>query len=293
MADLEIKHLRMIQMIAMTNNLTKAAEKLFVSQPALSQQLINIEERIGAKLFLRNGKNMVLTKIGNKLLNSAHIILNEIEKVEQEVAQEVHGETGELKIGIRCVFCFKWVPSVVKQFQVKYPNIDIIIANSLYAEEALMSKKYDLAITSTPSPLINNKVSHIQLFEDELVCVMSTGHPLSHRKHLCVEDFEGVDYIALTDTGINYFRDRGVNIRRFMTIPYPETIVDLVETGLGIALLPRWYVYPYTLTKNIRMCRFTTKRQMLQWNAYYLKNETIPSYQDEFIKTIISHAIVE
>lgn len=292
MADLEIKHLRMIRMIARTNNLTKAADKLFISQPALSQQLINIEDKIGAKLFFRNGKNMVLTKIGNKLLNCAHIILDEIEKAEQEVAKEVHGEKGELKIGIRCVFCFKWIPSVVKEFQVKYPNIDIIIDNSLYAEEALIAKKYDLAITSTPSPLINDKVSHVQLFEDELVCVMSAGHPFSNRKYLEVKDFEGADYIALTDTGINYFRDRGVNIRRFMTIPYPETIVDLVETGLGIALLPRWYIYPYTLTKDIRICRFTTEEQMLQWNAYYLKSETIPSYQDEFIKTIISHAIV-
>ena len=250
MADLEIKHLRMIRMIAMTKNLTKAAEKLFISQPALSQQLINIENRIGTKLFFRNGKNMVLTKIGNRLLNSAHIILGEIEKAEREVAQEVHGEKGELKIGIRCVLCFKWIPSVVKEFQIKYPNIDIIIENSLYAEDALISKKYDLVITSTPSPLIKNKVFHVQLFENELVCVMSAGHPFCNRKHLNVEDFEGVDYIALTDTGINYFRDRGVNIRRFLTIPYPETIVDLVETGSGIALLPKWYIYPYTLTKK-------------------------------------------
>ena len=137
MADLEIKHLRMIRMIARTNNLTKAAEKLFISQPALSQQLINIENRIGAKLFFRNGKNMVLTKIGNKLLNSAHIILDEIDKAEKEVAKEVHGENGELKICIRCVFCFKWIPSVVKEFQIKYPNIDIIIDNVLwrYAEQ--------------------------------------------------------------------------------------------------------------------------------------------------------------
>jgi len=122
---------------------------------------------------------------------------------------------------------------------------------------------------------------------------MSGDHPLTHRKYLCVEDFEGVDYIALTETGSNYFKDNGIRLRRFMTIPYPETIVDLVEAGLGIALLPKWYVSPYILTKNLHTCRFTSKRHMIQWNANFLKGESKPSYQNEFIKTIISHTITD
>lgn len=293
MTHIEIKHLRMIQMIDRTKNLTRAAEKLSISQPALSQQLINIESKINTKLFLRNGKSMVLTRIGKKLLNSAHVILGELEKVEQEVAQEVNGEKGELKIGIRCVFCFKWIPSVVKQFQDKYPNVDIIIGNSQQAEEELISKIYDIAITSTSSPLVNHQISYTQIFEDELLCVMSGDHPLNHRKYLDFEDLEGAEYIALTETGSDYLRNKGIRLKRFMTIPYPETVVDLVEAGLGIAFLPKWYVSPYILTKNIHTCRLTTKKFMLQWNANYLKGETPPSYQDEFIKTIISHTITD
>ncbi len=293
MTDLEIKHLRMIQTIARTNNLTRAAEKLFISQPALSQQLINAENRIGTKLFTRNGKKMVLTKIGNRLLDSAHVILDELEKVEQEMAQEVNGEKGELKIGIWCVFCFKWIPSVVNQFHEIYPNVDIIIGNSQFPEEDLLSKTYDIAITSTYSPIMNSKISYAHIFEDELLCVMSGDHPLSHRKYLNFEDFEGADYIALTENGSKYFKDKGIRLRRFMTIPYPETIVDLVEAGLGLAFLPKWYVYPHTLTKNIHTCRLTKKKHILQWNAHFLKEGSKPAYQDEFIKTIVSHAIVE
>lgn len=293
MTDLEIKHLRMIQMIARTNNLTKAANMLYISQSALSQQLINIENKIGAKLFFRSGRNMVLTRIGKKLLDSANVILDELEKAEQEVAQEVNGEIGVLKIGIRCVFCFKWVPSVVKQFQEIYPNVDIIIGNSQQAEEELISKTYDITITSTTSPLMSDRLSYTQIFEDELLCVMSGDHPLKHRKYLCFEDLEGANYIALTESGGDYFRDKGIRLRRFMTIPYPETIVDLVEAGLGIAFLPKWYVSPYTLTKNIHTCRLTTKKHMLQWNANYLKEGTKPFYQDVFIRTIISHTITD
>jgi len=89
MMYLEIKHLRMLRMIARTNNLTKAAGNLFISQPALSQQLKDIETKIGTPLFLRTGKNTVLTGIGKKLLNRAHIIIDEVEKAEREVAQAV------------------------------------------------------------------------------------------------------------------------------------------------------------------------------------------------------------
>ena len=289
MAEIEIKHLRMIRMIARTNNLTKAAEKLFISQPALSQQLINIEKRIGTKLFLRNGKNMILTRVGEKLLDSAHVILDELEKAEREVAQEVNGEKGELKVGVRCIFCFKWVPSVVKQFRGKYPNVDIIIGHTQQAEEDLISKTYDIAITSIP--LNNAKVSHAQLFEDEILCVMPADHPLSHRKYLNIEDFEGADYIATDENRSLIFKESGVHLKRFITIPYPETIVDMVEAGLGLTLFPGFYILPYTLTKNIHTCQFGTKKHMLQWNANFLKEETRPSYHDEFIDTIISHAI--
>ena len=278
-------------MIARTKTLTKAAEKLFISQPALSQQLINIENRIGAKLFLRKGKNMALTRVGEKILNSAHMILDELEKVEQEVAQEVNGEKGELKVGIRCIFCFKWIPLVIKQFQGKYPNVNIIIGHTQQAEEDLISKTYDIVITSTP--LDNAKIIHTQIFEDEILCVMPADHPLSHRRYLNIEDFEGTDYLATDENAGFTFKENGIHLRSFITIPYPETIVDMVDAGLGITFFPGFYIQSYTLTKNIHTCQYSTKKHMLQWNANYLKGKTPPSYQDEFIKTIISHAIVE
>lgn len=294
MKDLEIKHLRMIRMIAGTKNLTKAAEKLFISQPALSQQLINIENKIGAKLFFRNGKNMVLSRIGNKLLDSAQIILDELEQAEREVAQEVNGEKGDLKVGVRCIFCFKLIPAVIKEFQDKYPNVDLEIGHSQQPEKDLISRTFDITISS--ATLTNRKISYTPLFEAEFVCVMSGDHPLSHRKYLAIEDFEGEDMISFaekTNSSIynNYIKENGIRLRRYMTIPYPETILNFVEAGLGIAILPKWFVSSYASTKNIHMCNFTSKKQVRYLRAHFLNQKSIPSYQDEFIKTIVSHTI--
>jgi len=294
MMYLEIKHLRMLRMIARTNNLTKAAGNLFISQPALSQQLKDIETKIGTPLFLRTGKNMVLTGIGKKLLNRAHIIIDEVEKAEREVAQAVNGEKGELKIGVRCMFCYKWLPTVIKQYQNKYPNVDLDIGNSLQQEKDLLSKTFDITIST--SFAVNHKISFAPLFKDEILCVMSDEHPFSQKKFLEIEDFNGTDMIAMIEKAgpsfYNFFfKNKNVQLRRYMTIPHPEAVVDLVEAGLGIALLPKWFVSPYTLKKHIHTSHLTSKKTLLQWNAGYLKDKTMPPYQDEFIKIISSHAI--
>ena len=290
---LEIKHLRMIQMIARTNNLTKAAENLFVSQSALSQQLKNVEDKIGANLFFRNGQKLVLTRIGKKLLDSAHTIIDEVDKTEQELAQEINGEAGELKVGVRCVFCFKWIPQVIKQFQDKYPNVDLEITKSIQPEEELMSNTFDITISS--ATITNQKISYTPLFETEFVCVMSREYPLSQKTYLEMEDFEGTDMISIGEktnsSFYNSFKDKGIKLRRFMTVPYPETVVDLAASGLGIAILPKWFVSSSALIKDIHSCHFTSKKHILQMKAHYLKEKTIPPYQDEFIKTIVSQAI--
>ncbi|MCP4163465.1 MAG: LysR family transcriptional regulator [Deltaproteobacteria bacterium] len=294
MMHLEIKHLRMIRMIALTNNLTRAAEKLFISQPALSQQLKDIESKLGTVLFTRTGKNMILTRVGKKLLNYSKIIIDQIEEAELEVQKSVNGEEGELKIGVRCLYCYKWLPGVIKLFQDKYPNIDISIGNSFDPEKDIISKLYDIAIAT--SPVLNKKIASTPLFEDEFLCTMSDEHPLSKKKYLDYKDFHGVDMISMVDkAGPSFYnlflKSKGVKPGRYMTITYPDAVVDLVEAGLGIAILPKWFISPYTKKKQIKTCHLTSKKTLLTWKASFL-NEKSTSYQKEFIKIITSYPII-
>ena len=294
MMHLEIKHLRMIRMIAQTNNLTRAAENMFVSQPALSQQLKDIEAKLGISLFSRTGKNMILTRTGKKLLSYSKVILDTIEEAELEIQKTVKGETGELKIGVRCLFCYQWLPGVVKLFRGKFPNIDLNIGNSLELEEDLMSQKWDIVIST--SPILNSAISYTPLFEDKFLCVMSDEHPLSRKKFLEIEDFEGMDMISMVEkSGPSsyrfFFKDKGVKIGRYMTITNPDAVVDLVEAGLGVAILPKWFIAPYTGIKKITTCHLTSKKIRLQWKASFLKEKVAPAYQKEFINAIASYPI--
>ncbi|MCP4671899.1 MAG: LysR family transcriptional regulator [Desulfobacula sp.] len=296
MQHLEIKHLRMIQMIHKTNNLTRAAKNLFISQPALSQQLKDIETKLGTPLFSRTGKNMILTRVGKKLLNRSRVIISEIDKAELEVEKAINGETGELRIGVRCLFCYKWLPGVITEFQNRFPNIDLDISNCNDPEKDLMIKNCDITISTTS--IFNPNIDFIPLFEDEFLCVMSNEHSLSQRKFLEIEDFQGMDMISMVEkSGPSFYRfffkDKGVKLRRYMTITHPEAVVDLVEAGLGITILPKWFIMPYTVTKQIHTCHLTSKKTRLQWKASFLKENTIPAFQKEFIKIITSYPITD
>ena len=117
MSFLEIRHLKLIKTINETGNMTRAAEKLFLTQPALSHQLLDLEGKLEIPLFHRTKKKMILTQAGKMLLKSAEKVLLEIKQAEREISKMVHGETGVLRIGTTCVLSYKWLPNIMHQLQ--------------------------------------------------------------------------------------------------------------------------------------------------------------------------------
>ena len=194
MRHLEIKHLRMIAAIAETGNMTKAAARLFLSQSALSQQLKDIEDKLQAALFFRTRKVMLLTPVGRKLLESAKQVIQTLEDAELEIARTVSGEQGELKVGVQCVFCYKWLPGAVRVFQQKFPNIEFEVGTCRDLAADLASKKFDFVITAAAEP--DDQHASQPLFADQLVCIMAADHPLRTRAFVRYEDFGDCNLIS-------------------------------------------------------------------------------------------------
>lgn len=289
--SLEVKHLKMVRQIAGTGNLTRAAEQLFISQPALSQQLKDVETRLGKPLFIRTGKTMEPTPLGRQLLKRARTILNDIQQAEQEMAAAVNGETGELRIGVRCMFCYQWLPKIIARFRNQYPHVDVTIGNSPEADQDLLAEKTDIAIST--SPMVHPKIGFVPLFEDEVRCVLPADHALAHKAFLEAEDFNGADYIAMVGKdGPSFYRfllkDKGIRLKHYMTVAHPEAVVELVAAGLGIALLPRWFIAPYAETPAITTCSLTRRKTRLQWKASFLKHARPPAFFQAFISLMAS-----
>lgn len=289
MNQLEIRHLRMICTLAETGTMTRAAAKLFVTQSALSQQLKDLEGKLGAELFFRSRRQMVLSALGKMILKRARRILEALEDTELEIVKFVSGEKGELKVGTQCLFCFKWLPGVMKAFQDKYPGVEVEVGQSIDLVRDLESKRYDLVITAAQSN--GDSFISLPLFEDRGVCILPQDHPLSVRPYIRLEDFSDFNLISHSDKEHNKFyqvllKPRGIHPKRFFNLSQPQAMIEMVASGFGIAVFPRWAVHG-VLEEHGLIERDISKNGLpLTWRAVFIDRRNIPLFYQEFIKLV-------
>ena len=129
MRGIEIKQIKLVRAISEIGNLTRAARNLNISQPALSQQLLELEDYIGRPLFQRTKKRMILTETGESFLIQGEKVLAEMRLLESFVDRFSMGESGKLRISIDATMCIVWLPGVMKKFRELYPNVEVHILN--------------------------------------------------------------------------------------------------------------------------------------------------------------------
>ncbi len=296
MNPLEIKHMRMICSIAESSNMTKAAEKLCITQSALSQQLKDIENKLGTDLFFRARKKMILTEVGKQLLDTAANVLEAVDQAERTISQKIKGETGELKVGTQCIFCYKWLPQVLRLFHANFPHVAIEVGNSIDLVEELEEKKYDLIISGAIPPAEVHTA--VPLFKDQLVCIMPKDHPLAACSFIQLEDLIGKNLLSHAEKGKNRFyqqvlKPKGIEPKKIMNVGAPQAIIEMVLAGFGISIFPRWAVAETLKTWPLAARPITPRGFPLTWQAIYLTHGNMPSYQQEFIRSISSLRVTE
>jgi LysR family transcriptional regulator for metE and metH len=289
MNHLEIKHLRMISAIAESSNMTRAAEKLCITQSALSQQLKDIESKLETGLFFRTHKKMILTEVGKQLLDTAVEVLEAVDRAERKISRKMKGEKGELKVGTQCIFCYKWLPEVMQSFHAKFPNVEIEVGNSVDLIEELEVKKYDLIISGAIAP--SEVHTAVPLFKDQLVCIMPKDHPLAACKFIQLDDFTENNLLSHAEKNKNRFyqlvlKPKGIEPKKIMNVGAPQAIIEMVLSGFGIGIFPRWALSEAMKTLPIVARPITTKGFPLTWHAVSLANSHMPIYQQEFIRNI-------
>src|SRR5688572_7912803 len=110
---IELKYFKLLQSVADEGNLTRAGEKLFLSQSALSHQLKDLEDLIGLPVFHRIKKKLILTDAGWLLLNTGRNITRELESLQLELKKRSNGQAGRLRISTECYTCYRWLPPII------------------------------------------------------------------------------------------------------------------------------------------------------------------------------------
>ncbi len=246
--NIEFRHLRTIKAIHEEGGLARAAERLHITQSALSHQIKGLEEQAGLELFVRRSKPMRLSPAGLKLLRLAEDVLPRVAGLEEDFAGLRSGRSGRLHIAIECHACFDWLLPVLEAFRMSWPEVDVDIRPGLQFEAlpALLRQEVDLVISSDPEDLPG--VDFSPLFDYEPVFVCSADHPLAQRPFVEARDFADQTLVtypverARLDVFSQLLFPAGVEPRAVRQVELSAVMLLLVASGRGVAVLPDWVV---------------------------------------------------
>lgn len=258
---IEIRHLRSLIAIAESGKLAAAAERVHLSQSALSHQIRAVEEGYGISLFERSKQGLRFTPAGERLLALARGTLAAVSEAERDL-QRLKGDTrGELRIVLECHTCFDWLMPVMDEFRRRWPEVEVDLVAGFHADPlALLSDgRADVVIGSPPARRRGWQVT--PLFRFEILAVIANEHRLRNKRRIEAADLDGETLITypVPEPRIDLIRQMlepaGIKLQR-RTAELTIAILQLVASRRGVAALPNWGVknyvdHDYVLAKRI------------------------------------------
>ncbi|KUH36819.1 MULTISPECIES: LysR family transcriptional regulator [Streptomyces] len=231
--------------VAETRHFTRAAERVHVSQPSLSQQVRALEKELGAELFSRARGNITLTDAGEALLPLARRILADADTARQEVQELVRLRRGRVRLGATPSLCTGLLPEVLRAFHALYPGVRLLIeeggSHDLVRE--LARGALDLALVVLPLPTPSPALTTVELLREDLVVVSSTAEP-APRRPVRIRDLEGRPMVMfrhgydLRELTVAACRAEGFEPSFTVEGGEMDAVLGFVRAGLGVAVVP-------------------------------------------------------
>ena len=289
---LEIRHLDSLIALAETGNLTRAGEKVSLSQSALSHQMRSLEEHYGFELFERKTSPLKWTRAGERLLVLAYDVSRQIRDAERDLARIGQGTAGTLRIAVECHSCFDWLMPAMDALREGWPDVEMDIVSGFHPDPVglLDENRADLVIVSTAKR--RRGVEHHPLFEYDMPALLAPGHPLLEKPYLTAKDFslETLITYPIPDNRMYLFRQvlepSGVEPKERRTTELTVAILQLVKSRRGIAALPRWAVQPYLENDYVAEMPITAKGLRASLHAATTKEGAGQAFMKEFIETV-------
>lgn len=262
---IEVRHLKSLCALRETDSLVEAAERLHLTQSALSHQFKELEDRLGLQLFVRKTKPMRFTSAGLRLLKLADQFLPQLRSAERDLAKLAGGTAGRLHMAIECHSCFQWLMPTVDQFRDAWPEVELDLASgfSFAPLPALARGDLDLVVTADPIELVG--IMYVPLFTYEAMLAVSNQHPLADKTFIESQDLENEVLITYPIE-----RDRLDILTRFLdpadieplsirTTEMTVMMVQLVASGRGVCCLPNWALHEYSSRGYVKAKRLGKK----------------------------------
>ncbi|MFQ3218747.1 MAG: LysR family transcriptional regulator for metE and metH [Paraglaciecola sp.] len=285
-SQLSINHLKMICTIVESNTVKEAAEKLFITQPALTNRIREAERRLNINLFARRRRKLVITTAGKRLLQSAKKILEELERAEYDIARLSDGIEQVLRIGLPHYASFKWLPDVVSYFHQELPNLELEFTAEAATNpiDHIYNGDVDIALISSKDRHLDIDKSEYEtsfIAQDELLVCLSIKHKKAEQLFMSAEDFANETYITNSTVPEKdreyelFFKPNNVLPYKVVQVGFNEAIVELVKVNMGITIMSKQLILPYMADGTINTMPIGEYGLTIYWHLVYLKDRNV------------------
>jgi len=288
---LELRHLRSLQAIAETRTLAEAAERVHLTQSALSHQIRALEAHYGLKLFERRPSGLLYTQAGERLLALAHVLLPQVADAERDLLRIENETHGSLRIALECHTCFDWLMPVMDEFRRRWPEVEVDLVAGFHSEPLALLEdgRADVVIGSRPARRRPYVVR--PLFRFEILMVLANAHRLRGKRHIEAKDLMGETLITypVPEARIDLIREvlmpAGMQLER-RTAELTVAVLQLVASRRGVAALPNWGVKSYVDHDYVQARRITRAGLWSELHAVAPKALAERLYFEDFVQIV-------
>ncbi|RNL69263.1 LysR family transcriptional regulator [Sinomicrobium pectinilyticum] len=286
---MEIKYFRLIKAIEEEGSIANSADKLFLTQSALSHQLRELEERLGFKVFHRKRNKWQLTEEGTELYRLGNSIFDSIEKGFRNIEKLRTGSVGTIKVSTECYSFYQGLSVFIQKMGLLYPDIavDLILEATHQPISKILSNEIDIAVV-TQKP-VNEALLSTEVYEDEIFAVVHKENPLSKVEFVDANDFSDVHLIIhsfpieTVSVYDRFLKPYKITPLKISAIPLTEVALEMVDANMGIMCMPKWALAPFKLSDDLEFKRIGKNGLKRTHHLVFRKSDKDKKYINDFI----------
>ncbi|MBN9388568.1 MAG: LysR family transcriptional regulator [Chloroflexi bacterium] len=243
---MELRHIRYFVAIAEEGSFIRAAERLQIAQPPLSQQIQNMENELQFQLFDRSKRQVQLTRAGSLFLEKCYRILNQMDLAIEDARRISRGEIGRLVVGYINTTFYSTPREMLRVFRLRYPEVELVLRELLTAEQLADLHNSQIDVGFAIMPIQDEALSSEVAFEDKFIVALPENHPLAGQPFVRLEDLANEAFIMhphkvksiFYDQIIRLCQQAGFTPKISQEVIQIHTSVNMVAAGMGVALVP-------------------------------------------------------
>ena len=247
---MNIRAIQYLVTLAEVRHFSKAAELCFVSQPTLSTQIRKLEEELGVQLVERSPRQVMLTRVGEEVVQRGRTILSEVEAMKAVARRSRDPHSGLLRLGIFPTLAPYLLPHVIPGIRRRFPKLTLRLFEEKTEQilDMLIQGRLDAGVLALPAG--GDQIVSRKLFEEPFVVAMPEGHPLSRRKRLSLDDLHDQELLLLEDghclrhQALEVCQLAGAHEQLDFHATSMETLRQMVAANTGVTLLPTLAIKP-------------------------------------------------